>query len=273
MFSKLACFHRLGAARYHECDEGQLCVLAAAISPPQSCLHSPQQQVFDAKADGYVRGEACITMLLETSAPANPKQQPLLVLGCATNSDARSSSLTAPNGPAQQNVVQQALASAVHAGYVVRGLSTHGTGTSLGDPIEVQGALGILSEQPLTLLASKSYMGHAEPAAGVVGLTTAAEVLWQAGVRSVLHLHTLNPYVAAAVGTRAVHIPRQCSVPVIQAPNTAFGVSAFAFQGSLWMNMCCWVHVLSTQPPNHHRIQRTCNHFFIYPHITYKAKS
>lgn len=199
-------------------------------------------QVFDAAADGYVRGEACITLLLESSIPPNPQQAPLAVLGCATNSDARSSSLTAPNGPAQQHVIRQALAVAVQHGAVMHALSTHGTGTALGDPIEVQAALQTLAEDhglPLTMLASKSYMAHTEPAAGLAGLTAAADLLWQQGVRSVLHLRTLNPYVEAAIGTRAVHIPRQSTAPVVER-GAAVGVSAFAFQG-VGFTLVCFV--------------------------------
>lgn len=190
-------------------------------------VHTQSTQTFDAAADGYVRGEACISYLLETQCrgPA-----PLAVLGAATNSDARSSSLTAPSGPAQQQVIRQALHN-IHA--TVHALSTHGTGTPLGDPIEVQAALGALGGSARTLLASKSQAGHTEPAAGLIGLAVAHALLAQHGTRSILHLRTLNPLVGDAVQAagQRVLMPRQHAPPVVRGGGAAVGVSAFAFQG------------------------------------------
>ncbi len=88
------------------------------------------------------------------------------------NQDGRSQGLTAPNGPAQQRVVEQALEL---SGLSVDGVDlveVHGTGTSLGDPIEA-GALAEVfggRSRPLWLGSSKSNLGHAQAAAGVLGL-------------------------------------------------------------------------------------------------------
>ena len=88
--------------------------------------------------------------------------------------DGRSSGLTAPNGPSQSALVRAALASGDLAPAAVAAVSVHGTGTPLGDPIEV-GALGqglshesVGSARPLTLLSNKSCLGHTEGAAGTL---------------------------------------------------------------------------------------------------------
>lgn len=104
---------------------------AGMLSPSGRC------QVLDAAADGYVRGEACHMLLLAPAATASVRgahSTPIAVLvGSAVDQDGRSSSLTAPNGPAQQQVIAAALADAgVVAGYVDQ-LSMHGTGTPLGE--------------------------------------------------------------------------------------------------------------------------------------------
>ena len=164
------------------------------LSPEGRC------KTLDASADGYVRAEACGTFVLAASSdadPGGPRMPPFICLlsGSAVNQDGRSSSLTAPNGPAQQEVMRAALAgigSSTASGgqrsglspWDVTALSMHGTGTPLGDPIEVGAVAAVLvgtagdamrggggssveaSASPLTLLSSKSWFGHAEPAAG-----------------------------------------------------------------------------------------------------------
>lgn len=94
-------------------------------------------KTFDATADGYSRGEGSGTVLLRRVADVADFGL-VAVAGTAANQDGRSSSLTAPNGPAQQEVIltawQEAGVLAAMADYV----ETHGTGTGLGDPIEAE---------------------------------------------------------------------------------------------------------------------------------------
>lgn len=82
--------------------------------------------------------------------------------------DGRSSSLTAPNGPSQQAVILAALAVGHVPPQAVSALEMHGTGTPLGDPIELGAAAAVLpgSTAPVRMTAAKAVMGHAEPAAG-----------------------------------------------------------------------------------------------------------
>ncbi len=118
-------------------------------------------------------------MMLRPWTPALAATCLALLSGAAVNQDGRSSSLTAPNGPAQQAVMRQALAGSswpqdrhgtVNGGVPpshVIAISMHGTGTPLGDPIEVGAAAAVLRPlRCISLLSSKSQFGHGEPAAG-----------------------------------------------------------------------------------------------------------
>ncbi len=111
---------------------------ARMLSPDCKC------QTFDAKANGYVRGEgACAVVLRRASDVEAMKLRRLAtVLGSSANHDGRSASLTAPSGPAQQEAIKEALKQAGVKPSAVSYIETHGTGTSLGDPIEF-GALQV----------------------------------------------------------------------------------------------------------------------------------
>ena len=171
---------------------------------------------------------------------ASPAQAAVALIGSAVNQDGRSSLLTAPNGPAQQEVLRAALLDSQMQPYAVSGLSMHGTGTSLGDPIEVGAALAVLAPrgraQPLDLAASKSWVGHGEPAAGLAGLLFAQHAVEMHASRPIMHLCAVNPYVGDALrssATQAVRLPRQRAVLASAAAvAAAVGVSAFAFQGT-----------------------------------------
>jgi acyl transferase domain-containing protein len=133
-------------------------------------------KTLDQAADGYVRGEACGVMVLQ----AGTAQRALAMYrGSAVNQDGRSSSLTAPNGPSQQEAIRAALQMGCLLAGEVTHLQMHGTGTPLGDPIEVGAAAAVLmdgAKRPTALAAStaKAWIGHTEAAAGITGLTHAA---------------------------------------------------------------------------------------------------
>ena len=98
-------------------------------------------KTLDASADGYVRGEAVAVLFVQAAeepASAQRRASSTLLLGSAVNQDGRSSSLTAPNGPAQQTVIRAALLSSATPPGEISAIQLHGTGTPLGDPIEVR---------------------------------------------------------------------------------------------------------------------------------------
>ena len=169
---------------------------------------------------------------------------PIIVLGTAVNQDGRSAALTAPNGPAQEAVVR-----AAGPGLPVLLAGMHGTGTPLGDPIEVSSLMRALKggaekervQGTVTLFASKSEMGHAETASGILGLVTNIEMSVSLSCNGLPTLRRLNGHVVDSIGrargdTSAVSVPRQHG-PCTRGGSHFRGdmtscVSAFAFQGS-----------------------------------------
>ena len=134
-------------------------------------------KTFDAAADGYVRGEGCGVVVVKRLEDAirDGDRIRAVIRGSAVNQDGASGGLTVPNGVAQQRVIAEALERAGVAAGDVGYLEAHGTGTSLGDPIEVQAAGAALgggrdASRPLLIGSVKTNIGHLEAAAGIAGL-------------------------------------------------------------------------------------------------------
>jgi acyl transferase domain-containing protein len=191
---------------------------------------------FDARANGYVRAEGCGIVVLKRLSDALSAGDPILALirGSAINQDGRSSGLTVPNGPAQQMVIRDALKNAGCQPSQVSYIEAHGTGTALGDPIEVD-ALGAVfgnraGDNPLWLGSVKSNMGHLESAAGIAGLIKAILCLQNKELPRSLHFESPNPNIAwqtLPIRVTAAHMSWDTS----QTTRIA-GVSSFSFSGS-----------------------------------------
>lgn len=206
-------------------------------------------KTFDARADGFVRGEGCGVMVLKRLADAQADGDPVwaVIRGTAVNQDGATSTLTAPNGPAQAAVIRQALASAGMSAKQVDYYEAHGTGTSLGDPIELQ-ALGEVfrdshdrGERPLWVGSIKTNIGHLEAAAGIAGLI---KIVLMCKYREILpHLHFETPNPLVPWEKLPVRIPTQCMAwPSDEA--AVAGVSSFGFSGT---NACAIVEAVSEQ--------------------------
>ncbi len=157
-------------------------------------------KAFDAAADGYGRGEGCGVVLLKRLSDALTDGDPILavVRGSAVNHDGRSNGLTAPNGAAQEALLRQALCNAGVSARDVAYVETHGTGTPLGDPIELHALATVLCspsdrEQPLIVGSVKTNLGHLEAAAGVAGFVKAALSIANGRIPGHLHLHHPSP--------------------------------------------------------------------------------
>ncbi|MBN8898599.1 MAG: type I polyketide synthase, partial [Rhodospirillales bacterium] len=145
------------------------------LSPDGHC------KAFDARADGFVRGEGCGMVVLKrlSDAAASGDRVLAVIRGSAVNQDGRSAGLTAPNGPAQEAVIRAALADGGLAPDAVDVIEAHGTGTALGDPIEMHALASVFGGRERALLVGsvKTNIGHAEAAAGVAGLVKAVLML------------------------------------------------------------------------------------------------
>ena len=192
-------------------------------------------KTFDASADGYVRGEGCGAVVLKRLSKAVEDKDPILAIirGSAVNQDGRSNGLTAPNGPAQETVIRQALARAgvrpAEVGYV----ETHGTGTPLGDPIEVRALGSVMREgrlnDRLMIGSVKTNFGHLEAAAGMAGLIKTILVLQNGQIPPHLHLKQVNPHIL--LDELAMRIPTALTAWPSAVRRIA-GVSAFSFSGT-----------------------------------------
>ncbi len=194
-------------------------------------------KTFDAAADGYVRSEGCAVIVLKRldDALAAGDRVLAVIKGVAVNQDGRSGGITAPNGPAQEQVIAAALADAHVEASTVDYVEAHGTGTALGDPIEVRALMQTLgagrsADDPLIVGSVKTNLGHTEAVAGLAGLIKAVLALQHGEIPAHLHLTTLSPHVAAIGG--ALHIPAQAMAwPAREHPRTA-GVSSFGLSGT-----------------------------------------
>lgn len=131
---------------------------------------------FDARGDGYARGEGCGVLLVKRLRDAEAAGDPVWALVEATgvNQDGRTNGITVPSGAAQQALMQRVLAEAGILSQQVRYVEAHGTGTSVGDPIEAS-AIGAVygaqrNDTGCIIGSVKSNIGHLEAGAGVAGL-------------------------------------------------------------------------------------------------------
>ncbi|NEP61535.1 MAG: AMP-binding protein, partial [Symploca sp. SIO2G7] len=194
-------------------------------------------KTFSANADGYVRGEGCGIIILKRFSDALRDGDNVLALikGTAVNQDGRSNGLTAPNGPAQQAVISQALANAGIEPAAISYCEAHGTGTSLGDPIEVNSLKEVLMEgrsleQPCWLGSVKTNIGHLEAAAGIAGLIKVVLSLQHGKIPPNLHLQQLNPHID--LENTPIEIPTELQEWQISQEHRIAGISSFGFGGT-----------------------------------------
>ncbi|MEW6234512.1 MAG: amino acid adenylation domain-containing protein [Candidatus Omnitrophota bacterium] len=194
-------------------------------------------RTFDNAASGYGRGEGCGLILLKRLSEAQRDGDRLLAVirGAAVNHDGRSNGLTAPNGPAQREAIRKALDAADLSPNDVDYIEAHGTGTILGDPIEVNALSEVFRkgrppEKKLLIGSVKTNIGHTEASAGIAGVIKVILSLQHKKIPASLHYHTPNQ-----------HIPwNETPIKVVSeamdwiktdAPRVA-GVSSFGLSGT-----------------------------------------
>jgi len=159
---------------------------------------------FDNSADGFIRGEGCTAVNLQLGEPWEEsifdQNGRLAVLrSSASNQDGRSASLTAPSGPSQQACIRQSLAAADIDPREVWVGECHGTGTALGDPIEVganKAVFGVKDRGELNhcLVSAKSHVGHTESTAGVCGFIKSVLMIINGCTTCDPHINCLNSH-------------------------------------------------------------------------------
>jgi acyl transferase domain-containing protein/aryl carrier-like protein len=176
-----------------------------AMSQGRAMDPDGQCKTFDAAAGGYVRGEGGGLVVLKRHLDVNSRTERLraTIRGTAVNQDGRTNGITAPHGPSQVAVIQDALAKAGVRPADISYVEAHGTGTPLGDPIELKSLRTALMpdrsmKQPCWIGSVKTNIGHLEAAAGVAGLMKVVLALEHGLIPPHLNFHRLNPYISLA---------------------------------------------------------------------------
>ncbi|MEU7043561.1 thioester reductase domain-containing protein [Streptomyces varsoviensis] len=196
-----------------------------------------RSKAFAASADGYARGEGCGVVVLKRLADAVADGDPVVAVihGSAVNHDGRSSGISVPSGPAQQEVIRAALADAEVAPAGIGYVEAHGTGTMLGDPIELRALEAVLgpgrpAERRVYVGSVKTNVGHLEAAAGAAGLVKLALCLQHGRIPPSLHFTEPNPN----VDWDRLHLTVPTApTPWPAAPDGRYaGVSSFGVSGT-----------------------------------------
>ena len=251
--SSLVAIHQ--AVRSLRAGESSLAVAAGVniLSSPETSVALSRSRMmapdgrckaFDESGDGFVRSEGCGVLLLKRLSDAlrDGDRIHAVIRGSAVGQDGRTTGLTVPNGPAQEAVIRSALADAGLAPDDVGMIETHGTGTSLGDPIEI-GALGRVfgpgRDEPIRVGAVKSNLGHLEAAAGVAGTIKAILAVREGVVPGNLHFDTPSSRIDWSAAPFVV--PTESQPWDGPRPRRA-GVSSFGFSGTN-------AHLVIEEPP------------------------
>ncbi len=220
---------------------GANAVLSAGITREMADLQllSPEGRCksFDASADGFVRGEGCGMVVLKRLAEAEADGDRIwaVIRGSAFNQNGATAGATVPNGPAQERLIERALAQAGVAPSEVDYLEAHGAGSAFGDPIEVQSAAAVYgkgrtADRPLLMGSVKTNIGHLESAAGIAGLIKAVLAMQQGVIPR--HLHFEHPSTLVEWETLPVRVITETEEwPQESGRPPRAGVSAFGISG------------------------------------------
>lgn len=237
----LACLHlqtgQCEAAMVNSININLLPSLHATLSKATMLSPSGQCHTFDANADGYVQGEGAGSIILKPLSKAIKDKDRIyaVIKGSAVNQDGKTNGLTAPNGLQQEKLLRQAYRNAKVKAQDVSYIECHGTGTFLGDPIEIQALGQTLSkdrapEKPCWIASVKTNLGHLEPAAGIISLIKTALILKHGQIPPHLNFNQPNPHIPfnhyhLAIPKQMVPLPRYTA-------RALAGVSGFGFGGS-----------------------------------------
>lgn len=201
---------------------------ANMLSPDGRC------KTFDERADGYVPGEGVGVIVLQRLADDRHPNRKIysVIKNCKVNHDGRSNGLTAPNGLAQEAVIKNACAEVNIRPEALGYVETHGTGTFLGDPVEIEALGNVVGrhrdpQTPCVLGCLKTNIGHLEPAAGIASIIKAALCIHHGKIPGNNHLNRVNPLLK--MDDYAFLLPDR---PVEWAGDMRMaGVSSFGFGG------------------------------------------
>lgn len=193
------------------------------LSPTGRCF------TFDHSADGFARGEGTGGLYLKATKGYGTGALACMI-GACSNQDGRSASMTAPNGPSQQECIRGSMKEAGLSANEVTCAELHGTGTALGDPIEVGALKGVMKDRkvPLAETSAKAHIGHLEASAGLAGVFKCIVMCHATCGTPSPHLCELNPHLDVA-GYPTIF----CTELTEYGGNSGYsGVSSFGWGGA-----------------------------------------
>ncbi len=238
---------------------------AAMLSPEARC------KTFAETADGFIRSEGCGAIILKRLSDAQKQGDKIwaVIKGSAVNQDGASGGLTVPSGPSQQAVIKAALKTAKVKPEQINYIEAHGTGTPLGDPIEMRALAACYglqrnSEQTVYVASVKTNLGHLEAAAGIAGLIKTALSLNYAEIYP--HLHFSSPSQHIDWQSWPVKIPVKFQPWAASTTPRAAAVSAFGLSGTN-------AHIIMQQAPELEKQGVNCQQNSTVPLLVLSAKT
>jgi acyl transferase domain-containing protein len=231
--------------RQRECHTALAGGVSLILSPESSIALSQTRMLnpdgrcktFDAAANGFVKGEGCGVVILKRLSDAIASSDNILgiIRGSAINHNGRSSSLIAPNGLSQQAVIRQALDNAQVKPEQVSYVEVQGTGTALGESVEVAALGAVLGQnrsanQPLMMGSVKTNIGHLEAASGMASLIKVILALQHHEIPPHLHFNQPNPHINW--NDLPLQVPTQPTAWQASGKPRIAGINSFGFSGT-----------------------------------------
>ncbi|MEU7046504.1 acyltransferase domain-containing protein [Streptomyces varsoviensis] len=251
--SGLAAVHQAGQAlAAGEC--GMALAGASMLMTGPQTLHYEAEELtsagghcsaFDARADGFVRGEGCAMVLLKRlgEALADGDRVLAVIRGSALSNDGQDERMSAPSTAMQQEAFRRAVARAGIDPGEVGLVETHGPGTPTGDPVEYASvnALYGRGRGGCALGSIKTNLGHSEPTSGLAGLIKAVWAVREGVVPANLNFRDWNPAIAVDEGSR-LFVPVQTTAWPVENTRRLAAVCSYGLSGTN-------AHVIIEQPP------------------------
>lgn len=191
---------------------------------------------FDADADGYVRSEGVVAVVLQSVEAARRSRSHIHaeLVGWATGQDGRTTGVSLPSMSAQNDLLKRLYTEARLDPLDLAFVEAHGTGTPVGDPTEAEAigrALGWARRRTLPIGSIKSNIGHLEPAAGLAGLLKSLMALKHAMLPASLSFERANPNIA--FDDLNLTVAQHNMALRVRSGTTLAGISSYGFGGTI----------------------------------------